>query len=305
MMNVAELNRTRRIGCEFEMTVPLVGNGNGSDVQRVLAEVLSANGIRAIYRSYQHTPLPYGVDVAVEHDSSIRGMPRWAGVTSMPIEVKTRILSGVDDWELIVPRLLEIARYMGARVNRSCGHHVHVDLPEAASRMSVIRSLYNLIHKYEPIIYGIVAPSRRQNGYARSMADHPRLLHGCRKFQDYMDVLHRWDRHHGLNLTHVLASEPRIEFRYHQGTLDTTKARNWMRLLNRLVEHAVSRNCQAGEQVANNRKAFDAFRSTIGLRSHPGIYRKVSSELRETSKYLLKRWRQFNVAASGEDESDA
>ncbi|QNN21762.1 hypothetical protein HED60_05575 [Planctomycetales bacterium ZRK34] len=305
MMTVAEINPHRRMGCEFEMTIPLVGTGSGSDVQRMLAEILTANGIRAVSRSYQHNPVPHGVDVAVEYDSSIRGESRWQGIVWQAVELKTKILSGVDDWERVVPRTLEIARYMGARVNRSCGHHVHIDLPEAASRMSVIRSLYNLVHKYEPIIYGVVAPSRRQNGYARSMTDHPRLLHGCQKFQDYMDVLHRWDRHHGLNLTHALASEPRIEFRYHAGTLDVAKARHWMRLLNRLVEHAVSRNCQAGAQVENSRKAFDAFRSTVGLRSHPGIYGKVSPELRETSKYLLRRWRQFNSPASGEDESDA
>ena len=305
MMTVAELNRTRRIGAEFEMCVPLVGTGGGSDVQRLLADILSANGIRAIYRSYQHTLLPHGVDVAVEHDSSIRGESRWQGITWMPIEIKTRILNGIDDWERVVPRTLEIARYMGARINRSTGHHVHIDLPEAANRMSVIRSAYNLVHKYEPVIYGLVAPSRMDNGYARPMPDHARLLHGCSTFADYMDVLRRWDRHRGLNLIHAVDSEPRLEFRYHGGTLDTAKARHWMRLLNRLVEHGVSRNCQAGEQIVNGRKAFDSFRSTIGLRSHPGIYAKVSPELRETSKYLLKRWKNFNIPTSGDDESSA
>ena len=62
----AELNRSRRIGVEHEMTVPLVGTGTGTDVQRTLADVLTANGLRAIARGYSHSPLPDGVDLAVE-----------------------------------------------------------------------------------------------------------------------------------------------------------------------------------------------------------------------------------------------
>ena len=53
-MLIAELNRIRKIGCEFEMTCPLIGRGNGSDVQEVIAEVLGRNGITATV-SYAHS----------------------------------------------------------------------------------------------------------------------------------------------------------------------------------------------------------------------------------------------------------
>ena len=50
-------------------------------------------------------------------------------------------------------------------------------------------------------------------------------------------------------LTGAGAGTPRIEFRYHSGTLDgEEKAHQWMRLVNRLVEHAVTRNCQASKR---------------------------------------------------------
>lgn len=300
-MLVAELNKTRRIGCEFEMTVPRVGSGSGSDVQQTLANVLTANGVSAIARGYQHRL--FSEDIAVEYDISVRGESRWQGVTWFPIEVKTRIVEGTDDWDRIIPKTLEICRYLGARVNRSCGHHIHIDFPEARTNPTVIRSLYNLIHRFEPILYGLIAPSRQENGYAKRMPDRTRLLHGCRTSSSFQQALARWDRHCGLNLTHLFGTSPRIEFRYHQGTLDPIKARHWMRLINRLVEHAVTRNCQAAtKQVENSRKGLEAFRYTIGLRSNPKIYKHVSDELKETSKFFLKRWKHFNAGGSEGEE---
>ena len=294
-MLYAELNRTRRIGAEFEFTIPRIGSGSGTDVQRSIAECLSANGVRAIARSYQSTPVPVGCDVAVEYDGSVRGESRYSGIHWHSIEVKSRILNGIDDWERVIPQTLAICSYMGARVNRSCGHHVHVDFPEARERPTVIRSLYNVIHRFEPVIYSLVAPSRRSNGYAQPMPDRTRLLHGCRSLRCFQRALSHWDRRCGLNLTHVFEEEPRVEFRYHHGTLCVEKARHWRNLVLRLVDHATTRSCQAArQQVAPDRQGLDAFRYTIGLRSNQGIYSKVDADLRQTSKYLLRRWKEFN-----------
>lgn len=299
-MLIAELNLSRRMGAEYEMTVPRIGSGTGTHVQQSIADCLSANGVRAIARNYQHTPVPSNCDVAVESDSSIHGESRFRAVNWCPVEIKTRILNGVPDWEAVVPRTLEIARYMGARVNRSCGHHLHIDFPEAREIPTKIRSLYNIVHRFEPVLYGLVAPSRRTNGYARPMEDRARLLHGCRSLTCLHRALSHWNRQSGLNLTHLFGPEPRIEFRYHGGTLDAAKARQWMRLVNRLVEHSVTRSCQAArQQVACDRKGLDAFRYTIGLRPNAGIYSKVAPELRETSRYMLRRWQTLN------DSSDA
>ena len=80
MLAVA-VNRTRTIGVEYEATVPLVGAGCGQDVQRTLAGVLTANGLRAVARGYRHDPLPPGMDLAVEYDSSVQGETRYRGVT--------------------------------------------------------------------------------------------------------------------------------------------------------------------------------------------------------------------------------
>lgn len=285
----------RRVGCEFECLL-VSNNGNDQDARQRLSEILTANGIRAVARGYSECPIPAGYDVAVEYDCSVRGCQTYEGVHFAQVETKTKILNGPEDWDRVVPKLLSILQYLGAKVNHTTGFHIHVDLPEARDDLRVVRSLYNLIHKYEPVIYGLVSPSRRSpSGHSMPLSDETKRLHWCRSRQCYQQAIYPWSRRTGLNLNHVLSNSPRIEFRYHQGTLDVDKARHWYRLMVRLVDHATTRSCQASTkgQVPNTRKGFDSFRHCIGLRTHPGIYSQVDSDLRETSRYLLMRHKHF------------
>lgn len=291
----AELNRHRQIGVEYEMTLPLVGTGNGTDIQRTLAEVLTSNGLPAIHRGYCHNGLPEGVDLAVEYDSSVQGENRYSGIRWYPVELKTRILNGYDDWERIVPKALEICRYMGARVNASCGHHVHLSFGEIRSDFTSIRSLYNLVHRVEPVIYGLVAPSRRTSGYCRPIPHGPKLLHHCNSLSSVREALQHWDRRIGFNLDHVLESSPHIEFRWHHGTLDAAKARHWLRFLLQMTEHAINRNCQAfPDQLPNDRTGIERAMISLGFKVNSRIYSAVHPELRETGAYLLSRWKLLN-----------
>jgi hypothetical protein len=161
------------------------------------------------------------------------------------------------------------------------------------------------MHRFEPVLYCLLAPSRKSSSYACPMPNRSRLLHGCKSREDFHRALLHWQRRYGLNLNHLWHSNsPRIEFRYHQGTLSVDKARHWVRLVNRLVEHSVTRNCQAARcQVNNDRSGFETFRYTIGLRSNAGIYRKIDPALKETSKFLLRRWKQFNQPNASEEIS--
>ena len=291
----AELNRSRGIGVEYEMCLPLVGTGGGNDVQQVVARVLTANGLPAIARGYSHAPLPAGIDLAVEYDGSVQGQSEFSGITFHSVELKTRILNGIDEWERIVPKALAICRYLGARVNRTCGHHVHLSLDEVTSDPRVLKSLFNLIHRFDNCIFSVVAPSRRTCGYAQPIPHQAKYLHGCRTLACFRRALTGWDRRTALNLTHVFEDSPHVEYRYHQGTLDADKARHWLRMCLQLTEHSVKRNCQATtKQVENSRSGLERLLVSCGFKVNAGIYAQVSPELRETGRYLLKRYKAFN-----------
>lgn len=283
------------MGCEFECAVPIIGAGGGSEVQDAIANVLNHNGIRACSRTYSHVPVPQNCDVVVESDSSISGEQRYQGVGWAQVEFKTRILRGMADWERIVPRALDIVRYCGGRITPSCGHHVHVGFPEFKDDPTRVRSLWNLIHRFEPTIFGLVAPSRRNNNYCRPLPPAAKYLHGANSVRSIKQRLAHFDRYHGLNLTHIFSDSPRVEFRYSQGTLDAAKARAWETFCLRLVDHAVTRTCQAAPApLPNDRKSMERLLVTTGLKVNSKVYATVSMELRDTGRHLLKRWKHFN-----------
>ena len=212
-------------------------------------------------------------DVAVEYDSSVQGESRWQGVHWFPVEIKTRILDGLDDWEAIIPKTLDIARYLGGRITPSCGHHLHLSFEEIRQDARHVRSLWNLCHRFEPVLFGLVAPSRRNNHYCHAMPSTPKLLHGANSLQSLRRVLAAYDRYQGLNTTHLLGSSPRVELRYHQGTLDPVKARHWLRFCLQLIQHAVTRTCQAADApVANDRQGMERLLVTIGLKVNSKVY---------------------------------
>ena len=53
------------------------------------------------------------------------------------------------------------------------------------------------------------------------------------------------------------------------------------------------------EPLANTQIGLNALLVTTGLKTNSRIYRKVPKDLREVGKYLLKRWKHFNVEELG------
>ena len=295
MSLTATLNRTRRIGVEYECAVPIIGAGGDNAVQETIAHILSQNGVRACWRGYSHEPVPPHCDVMIERDGSIQGEQRFAGVRWAQIELKTRILDGIDDWERVVPKTLEILAYCGARITSSCGHHVHLSFDEIKADPTRVRSLWNLFHRFDAVLFGLMAPSRRNNIYCRSMPSASKLLHGANSLRELRRRLGSYDRYQALNLTHLFGDSPRVELRHMQGTLNPLKSRNWIRLALALVEHSVVRNCVAAPAtLPNDRKSLDALLVTVGLKINTKVYSATDPELRETGRYLLKLWKKFN-----------
>ena len=300
---ISSLNRTRKIGSEYEGYIILTGAGDARSAQDSLAHALSENGIRAIARGYSKDPLPPGVKVAVEYDSSIEPEQRYRGIRWAQIEVKTAILT-LDEWEIIVPPMLELLRYAGLRVNHSTGHHLTLSFDEVEDQPQKVRSIWNLYHRHQDTLFHLCSPSRRANSFCRPLPTETKTLHGANSQRELRRRLGRFDRYYFLNTTNLLTESPRIEVRCHQGTLDPVKARAWMHLHLAMFDHAVRRNCQAAPApLPASRKAFDSLMTTIGMKPNTRVYAQVDPALRASAKVLLKTFKKFNVAESTEAKS--
>lgn len=243
----------------------------------------------------------------VESDSTVRGESKFQGISWAALEVKTRILQGLADYERIVPKTLDMLRALNCRVNATTGHHLHIGFPEVLTDAKVLRSLFNLIHRFEPVIFSLVSPSRRNNQYCRPLPDVSKLLHKCRTIDCFERTLSQFDRYMGCRWTECFLHDgaPRIEFRYHQGTLDATKAIYFARFCCQLLNHAATRSCQASpEQVAGTNEGLRKMLTTCGFRVNTKVYSKVDPLLRATGRfYLLRRWKELNLPATGKRSS--
>lgn len=304
-MLMASLNHSRRIGIEIEMAVPLIGGGQAHDLRVKMAAILTANGLKAIARTYSHAPVPDGYDIVIEHDGSIRGETQYEGIEWVQVEVKTRILTGTGDFDRIVKKLCDICRYLGARQNTSTAVHLHIEFAEVRERPEVIRSFYNLAHRFQNPIFGLVAPSRRNNRYCHAFASPPKLLHGCRQLSEFGSHLDLagMDRYCAFNMTHLFGAGPRIEFRHHHGSLDFEKLKHWRNLCLRLIDHSIQRTCKASPtQLPNDKASLLRMLVTLGLKPNTRVFSKVEPELRATGRFLIRRWNRLNKRSQESEE---
>jgi hypothetical protein len=292
---ISTLNRSRKIGAEFEGYIILTGSGDARSAQESLAHVLTENGIPSIARHYSRDPLPPGVLAAVEFDSSIVPEQRYRGIRWAQIEVKTTKLEGIDQWETVVPAMLDLLRYAGLRTNTSTGHHLHLSFDEVKEDPRNVRSLWNLYHRHQDTLFALVAPSRRSNTYCRPLPNESKLLHGANSIRELRRRLSRFDRYTFLNTTHLFDESPRLEIRSHHGTLDPAKARAWLHLHLAMLDHAVRRSCQAAPApLPPDRKSLDALMTTIGMKPNTRVYAEVDPALRASAKALRKTFKKFN-----------
>ena len=292
----SEINVNRKIGIEIEFVAPIIGRGSNHDVQELLAQVLTNHGIQSCSRGYTQRPLPHGYQLAVEHDASLHDESKYRGLSWSKLEVKTAPLCW-DEVERVLPEALEIIQYVGARINASCGLHVHHHLPEAEHKPQVVRNLQHLWWRFHRIMYGVVAPSRQSHMYCcPPRQDDATIFDRCTTYASLCGKLSLMERYHGLNLTN-LGNRDRmtVEWRIHGGTTDWTKIRPWVLATQRWVEHAVTRSCHfKPDPVRNTQAGLNALLVSTGLKSNSRIYRKVQKELRGVGKHLLKRWKHFN-----------
>lgn len=292
----ANINRDRKIGIEVEFVLPIVGNGSNIDVQRLVATVLSREGLPSVAREYSHAPVPEFTFFCIEHDGSLRDEQRFQGIRWAHLELKTAPMTW-GELERILPKALEIVSYLGARCNPSTGFHVHHHLPEIIERPQISKSLQHFWWAYHKILYGMIAPSRLQSQYCQPPRHNAKsLFDNVRTYADFCTRLRTQDRYNGLNLLNLAVRDRMtVEWRIHNGTISFEKIKGWVLATQRFTEHAINRNVQLRDDpIPNSRAGLNSLLIATGLKPNSRIYNKVEKDLRQVGKWCLRRWRHFN-----------
>lgn len=186
---------------------------------RAVCDAFRANGVDCRYEGYTHTTTPHFKLVT---DSSLSGVDT--------IECVSPVLKG-EDGENAMKQACDALATIGARVNRSCGLHVHFGASEMTDEhYTNIFKNYQLI---EDAIDEIMPQSRKANNsqWCRSLKTYD--LSKCSTKRDLSNTI--YTRYTKVNVE-AYRRHQTIEFRQHSGTTNYTKIINWVKFLKDLIK---------------------------------------------------------------------
>jgi len=254
-MNTANANR---FGIEIE-TVGLSRTGIAAAILSVTGGTLYGESVR----------LPDGRTWTVVPDGSLSG------------HLNGEIVSPIctyDDLET-VQAIVRAVRDAGARVDESCGIHVHIDGSRFTAK--TLLNLVNTVCKYEKLIEAALKVSdRRLTSYTKSMnssflarldsVDVSSLSGLSNAWYGHTGGGSRYDqtRYHGLNLNSFFYRGT-VEFRYFNGTLHAGEVKSYIQFCLALVDRAQSvassSRIRRNVDVSNAKWQFKLLIKTLGM----------------------------------------
>jgi hypothetical protein len=161
------------------------------------------------------------------------------------VELVSPVLKGEAGFEAVRAMVANLTE-MGARVNRSCGFHVHVGF---AGNAEALARLVHLTAYAEPALRASTgSPDRDRSRYCRSIKQDYAGLKGAKPASmaevarlGGARVAYSDARYHVLNLTNLLGGRrPTVEFRAFSGTLNLKKMFAYMQLCLGLTQRAIN-----------------------------------------------------------------
>lgn len=202
-------------------------------------------------------------------------------------EVVSPILRGEDGLQELA-KVCNALSVAGATVNRSCGFHVHVYAHDLET--THIRNIAERYARYESIIDTWMPRSRRGRGAAyvstiRNQIDFARRQAGWMT-NNVAALAHAWgSRYYKLNLCSLRITGT-IEFRHHSGTVDATKATNWVRFCVAFIEASSPRTLGEVSAPSRTRSGTHTGSTRRGRRARNGAVHRVMAVLRSANDYL-------------------
>lgn len=204
-------DETRTFGVEIEAY-----NVYGVNV----ASALNSAGIPCTVEHYNHETRRHW---KIVHDGSVRGRS--------PFELVSPPLAGQAGLNQVVT-VMSILRSLGAKVNATCGLHVHHS--GAGLRPEQLRRVEQVYSHFYPIFRQAFPNSRQFNQYCQVPSDGRVRTDSA---QNRVGV----NRYRAVNLSAMLRHGT-VEFRQHQGTLNGDKAEAWIVFTQELLRGAVASN---------------------------------------------------------------
>ncbi|MDR0349840.1 MAG: amidoligase family protein [Tannerella sp.] len=194
---------------------------------QTLRRKLNDAGIDCEMEGYTHRTTPHWKLVT---DSSIRG--------SQTFELVSPILKGEAGLAELM-KVCNILNKCGAKVNKSCGTHVHLNA--SGFSLEQWKRIYINYGRLEKVIDGFMPESRRANNntYCKGFGSVNNFEHKIKNVADLHSIenLLLNSRYWKVN-PQSYSRHKTCEFRQHAGTTDFVKISSWIRFLSNLVDYS-------------------------------------------------------------------
>ena len=202
-----------------------------------LARELTAAGINVQVEGYNHTD-------HTEHwklvtDSSLSG--------NNTFELVSPILHGEQGLEEL-EKVCWVLDLCNAKVNDTCGLHVHMDAAEFD--LSTWKNLILTYKRLEGVIDNFMPRSRRNNHYCKALtAITENSIKHARNIGELRAAFFH-NRYHKVNLE-AYARHRTVEFRQHGGSTNFTKMSAWIHFLAKMITFAKQGQVNTGTTLQN------------------------------------------------------
>jgi hypothetical protein len=205
-----------------------------------------------------------------------------ASLTNVPRNLQAEVVSpvlGYDDIEQL-QEVVRAIRRAGARVDSTCGIHIHIDAAPFDGRR--LGNLAKMVYKQEPLIlHALGVSDARQRRYTRPVEDHLiRQIEASRPTTT--DELNRlWYGYHNSNPHHYDSSRYYGEFRV---MLSGGCGRAWegspaTRSLNIAGWFLSSERVQEGHQIVRRAEGHEALVGVVAGGQRPFLHLQVGLDV--------------------------
>lgn len=246
----------RKFGVEIEFLATV-------DKDAVVRQVRS-NGINCEWEGYNHD----------DHDS------HWKMVrdSSCGFELVSPVLSGESGLRQI-ETVCDALKQVGAKVDRNCGLHVHVDARNLDEKD--VAKVFIAYSRYEPLFDALLPVSRRDNLNRFCQSIKNAVHYAADYASDYRRIYRQQygTRYLKVNLESLIVHGS-IEFRQHSGTIDADKINNWVVLMVGFVEEVIKYRMATKQPVMT----LASFKTLFGIKSN-----SEDNRIAILADYLTKR----------------
>ena len=232
-------------------------------------------------------------DASITTEKKIgKGKYTWAYSKEYSVEMVSPILEYAE-----MPKLQEAVRqvrHAGAKVNTSCGIHVHVD--GANHTPKSLKNLLSIMYAKEDILFKALQVDPNRVDYCKktredvlmtvrkekhlTMERLGAIWYGKEDWQDCAHQHYNKSRYHALNL-HAMFSKGTVEFRVFNSTLHAGEVKAYVNLCLAISAQAIrQKNTQLTKTASGNEKfTFRTWLIHLGLNG---------DEFKTTREHLLK-----------------